>query len=149
MSQDPLFQPTVRAPAAAARPWRLQPLGYVAFLGGVTAVTVLSLMNAARLGVPAASRWAIGLLGAAGLAASITTVALVHTDSGRGLHLLVRLIAVGVFLGQAALQKRYDRGFHMRGGDYAGLLLPGAIAVIACGLPEAVVLAVVALAVRL
>jgi hypothetical protein len=149
MSQDPLFQPTVRPPEDRGRPWRLMPLGYVAFFGGITAVTVLSLMNAKRLGVTAPRRRLIGLAGVVAFALAVTGLTLLAPESARGLHALTRAVAVVAYLVMAAVQKPQDRLHELRGGEYASPLRPGLIAVFACGIPEGLAFAGVVLAVRL
>ena len=59
----------------SVRPWRLMSQTYVAFFGGVIASTVIAFLNARRLGVEAARRRLILLVGAGGLVAVIAVFA--------------------------------------------------------------------------
>ncbi|ADB32433.1 hypothetical protein Kfla_3373 [Kribbella flavida DSM 17836] len=145
---DELLRPTITAGVdLSVRPWRLLPQAYVAFFGGVIAVTVIAFFNARRLGIDAAKRRLILLTGAVSLAASAVLVTLLTQDDGSsGLRVATRIVAVACCLVQLKLQQPMDRAFQLRGADYASLWGPGIAAVIGCGILEVGVLAAVAVA---
>ncbi|MEU5876317.1 hypothetical protein [Spirillospora sp. NPDC047279] len=142
-SADPLLQPTVRDPRAGRAPWRLSSQGYVAFLGGVTAGTVIGFLNARRLDVPASRRWAILGAGAVAWAATVWIILdLIGPDgTSTAVRMAARVCAVLAYLLQAYLQGPWDRAFQLRNVEHASLWGPGAIAVVGCGTVEALVLA--------
>ncbi|MGV9773357.1 hypothetical protein [Streptosporangium sp. NPDC003464] len=118
--------------AERARPWRLQSQGYVALFGGCVAVTVIALINAARLGVPRKGRVLIACAGFAGLI--LTFVMVLHPEvSFAAYPWLTRFSAVVVHIVQVGVQKPYDRGVLLlsRGKEHAPMWLPGAVAVAA------------------
>ncbi|WP_433169105.1 hypothetical protein [Kribbella sp. CA-247076] len=130
---DDLLRPTIGAGVdLKVRPWRLMSQAYVAFFGGAIASTVITFLNARRLGVSAARRGLIVLTGVVGVAAVIAVFVLSggDRDYSYGLRILVRLVAVGCCLVQLHLQRPMDRAFQLRGGDYASLWGPGIAAVV-------------------
>lgn len=138
---DPLLQPTISTPAGRP-PWRLMSIGFVAFFGGVIASTVISLVNAGRLGVPRA-RPAIAMWGLLGLVVTgVASVFLLRPDADGG-SVVFRLPAVLVYLAQARLMRPADFGNRLRGADYSSLWLPGLGAVAGFGSLEAALLAAV------
>jgi hypothetical protein len=137
---DPLLQPTISTPAGKP-PWRLTSIGFVAFFGGVIASTVISLVNAGRLGTPSV-RPAIALWGLLGLVATGVASVLVLRPDADGGSVVFRLSAVLVYLLQARLMRPGDFGNQLRGAEYSSLWLPGIGAVVGFGLLEASVLAV-------
>lgn len=140
VADDPLLQPTISTPAGKP-PWRLMSIGFVAFFGGVIASTVISLVNAGRLGVPRAKA-AIAALGLLGLVVSgVLAVLFLEPGTGRG-SVVFRLPAVLGYLLQARLMRSADFGNQLRGADYSSLWLPGIGAVVGFGTLEAALLAV-------
>ncbi|MFF5244253.1 hypothetical protein ACFY3V_08225 [Streptosporangium sp. NPDC000095] len=120
--------------AERPRPWRLQSQGYVAVLGGVAAVTVIALMNAARLDVPKRGRVLIVGAGLLGLIADVVMIwdARVSSDTYTVLSVLLALV---VHIVQAGVQRPHDRGALLlsRGKDHAPMWLAGAAAILVGG----------------
>ena len=140
---DELLQPTMteqRAAApSAARPWRLGSQVYVAFFGGVLAVTAIAILNSRRLGMPDRARWIMGGLGAAGLAAALVVVSLVGGETSSSARIPARIVALAVCGGLFLLQRGADRvyHFHQRADDpYDSLWIPGLIACFTAGVAE-------------
>jgi uncharacterized membrane protein len=144
---DELLRPTIGAGVdMSVRPWRLMSQAYVAFFGGVISTTAIAFLNARRLGVAPDKRRLILLIGVVGLVLAAVVIALSDTDSMSGIRIAVRIVAVVTCLAQLRIQRPMDRAFQLRGQDYRSLWGPGIAAVIAGGLLEALLLAVVAVA---
>jgi hypothetical protein len=146
---DELLRPTIGAGVdLSVRPWRLMSQTYVAFFGGVISATVIAFLNARRLGVAPDKRRLILLIGGIGLLLAAAVMALLTTGSttSSGVQVAIRAVAVAACLIQLRLQRPMDRAFQLRGGDYGSLWGPGLAAVIGGGLIEAVLLAIVAIA---
>jgi hypothetical protein len=122
-------------------PWRLQSQGYVAVLGGVAAVTVIALMNAARLDVPKRGRVLIVGAGLLGLIVDVVMIwdTRVSPDAYVMLSVLLALVVHSV---QVGVQRPHDRGALLlsRGKDHAPMWLAGAVAILAGGLLQCSVL---------
>ncbi|MER7889184.1 hypothetical protein ABTX15_05105 [Micromonospora sp. NPDC094482] len=136
---DDLFTPTI-APAdyqTKRKPWRPQSLLVPAILGGPTAVTVLALLNGARLGL---TRRAVLTVLGAGLAALIArivvTVTLLPDANARPARLVGSLAGALVWLAVSATQKTRFRAYELRGGEPASLWLPGIAAILLLGFVE-------------
>jgi hypothetical protein len=121
---------------------------YVAFFGGVIAVTTVAFLNARRLGVEPVKRRLILLAGVIGLIAVIAVFVLFYGDQGitSGLRVGTRVLAVLCCLVQLRLQRPMDRAFQLRGTDYGSLWWPGIAAVIGGAVAEALILLLVAVA---
>lgn len=147
---DELLRPTIGADVdMSVRPWRLMSQTYVAFFGGVIAVTVIAFLNARRLGVAPDKRRLILVVGAVSLVVAGVVITLLTNGDGAtssGLRVAIRVVAVACCLIQLRIQRPMDRAFQLRGTDYGSLWGPGIAAVIGCGLLEAGLLAVVAVA---
>ena len=140
---DDLLRPTIGAGVdLSVRPWRLMSQTYVAFFGGVIASTTIAYLNARRLGVDAAKRRLILLIGAAGLAIVIALFSFLNggDDLTSGLRVGVRVVAVVCCLAQLRLQRPMDRAFQLRGPDYRSLWGPGIAATIGGAVAEALIL---------
>ena len=140
---DDLLRPTIGAGVdLSVRPWRLMSQTYVAFFGGVIASTTIAYLNARRLGVDAAKRRLILLIGAAGLAIVIALFSFLNggDDLTSGLRVGVRVVAVVCCLAQLRLQRPMDRAFQLRGTDYRSLWGPGIAATIGGAVAEALIL---------
>lgn len=144
---DGLLQPTLgdHAPPApgAKRPWRLSSQVYVAFFGGVLAVTVISLINARRLRMPASGQAAVVGVGALGLVAMIVFAVVAALPSGA--RIVLQLISLAAWGLMFLVQRPYDRVHTMfsdrdEDDDYESLVAPGFAAVIFLGLPLIVAL---------
>jgi hypothetical protein len=141
---DELLRPTIGADVdVTVRPWRLMSQAYVAFFGGVIAVTVIAWLNARRLGVPARGRRQILGSGLGGflLVALVLELLTGEVTVAPGMRIVIRVIAVVTCLIQLRIQQPMDRAFQLRGGEYKSLWLPGLAAVIVGGVLEVVVLA--------
>lgn len=140
---DELLRPTIGAGVdLSTRPWRLMSQTYIAFFGGVLAVTVIAFLNARRLGVTREKlRWIVAS-GVVGLILAVALVSVIPADA-TGLRLAVRVVAVVTCLVQLRLQQPMDRAFQLRGTDYASLWVPGIITTICVGMVEAILLRLV------
>jgi hypothetical protein len=144
---DELLRPTIGADIdQSVRPWRLMSQAYVAFFGGVLAVTLIAFLNARRLGVQASKRRLILALGAVGLVIAGAVVVLLTDELAvsSGLRVAIRVVAVVTCLAQLRIQQPMDRAFQLRSSEYASLWGPGIGAVLGCGLIEVLLLAGVA-----
>ncbi|GAA0945609.1 hypothetical protein GCM10009554_40640 [Kribbella koreensis] len=140
---DELLRPTIGADVdVTVRPWRLMSQAYVAFFGGVLAVTAIAWLNARRLGVPARGRWLILGSGLAGFVAVAVALELLtgEVTVASGTRVVIRVIAVLTCLVQLRIQQPMDRAFQLRGAEYKSLWWPGLAAVIAGGVLEVVLL---------
>jgi hypothetical protein len=148
---DELLTPTLAEQRAHTpsidRPWRLGSQVYVAFFGGVLAVTAIAILNARRLGMAGKSLWLMGAVGAAGLAGALTVVALIgDSGSGSSSRIPARIVALAACGVLFLLQRRADRvyHYHARADDpYDSLLGPGLIACFTVGILEAILIVVV------
>lgn len=148
-----LFEPSLagkRRPALeeGRRPWRLGSQFYVAFFGGVLAVSAIAWLNARRLGVSPQRRRLIAVVALAGLVGVIVVVLLFGGDVASSQRLLARLVAVGAFGVLYALQMSADRVYHaFEGGDeddlYDPMWTPGLAATFGLGLVQAGIVAAV------
>jgi hypothetical protein len=139
-----------RSPSAR-RPWRLGSQLYVAFFGGVIAVTAIALVNAMRLRVPGRVLLTIAGIGALGLAAVVAFIAIFFGNGGdesgpTGLQIGVQVISVAAWGLMFLVQRQWGRVYEMytqHDEPHVSLLLPGLIAVLAGGaLQVAIVIAV-------
>ena len=145
---DELLTPTLgeqhaRTPSAE-RPWRLGSQVYVAFFGGVLAVTAIAILNARRLGMAQKTQWLMGAVGAAGLAGALTVVALI--DSGSSSRVPARIVALAACGVLYLIQRSADRVYHYHARDddpYDSLLGPGLIACFTVGILEAILIVLV------
>ena len=144
---DDLLQPSVvaHAPRTGPLPFRVGSQFWVAFFGGSIAVTIIALVNAARLRMPAAKRWWIVAVGVLGVAASAGVFYLIEAGttkaSGSTMRLAWRVIAVLVYLVLRKIQDRDDDHHTVfGGGEYASLWIPGILACIVGFLVNALLL---------
>ncbi len=133
---DELLQPTVAAAVPRKLPWRVSSQFWVAFVGGVPAVTAIAFLNAGRLGATASKRrWII----VAGVVATIVSLALAAwlvtmPDGKRTARIAMRVLAVVLFLVLARIQREDDGRHQVFGsGDYASLWIPGIVASLVSG----------------
>jgi len=144
---DELLRPTIGAGVdMSVRPWRLMSQAYVAFFGGVIGSTIIASLNARRLGVDAAKRRLIVLIGTGGLVAVIAVFALLNGDDdlASGFGVGIRVVAILTCLAQLRVQRPMDRAFQLRGTDYGSLWWPGIAATIGGAIAEALILLVAA-----
>ncbi|MBB4678864.1 hypothetical protein [Crossiella cryophila] len=144
---DDLLRPTIRTSAGTQRPWRVASQAYVAFFGGVLAVTLIGYLNSRRLGVPARDRRWLLVIGGAALAAELVLASvLADLITSSPLRIVIRVVALLAYFAMARLQHTPERVFQLRGGEHAKLWGPGLAAVFGCGIPELVLVAIVVVA---
>lgn len=130
---DELLQPTVAAPRkkSAKLPWRVHSQFWVAFFGGVLAVTPIAYLNTYRLGTPARSRYLILLTGFVAVAAYAACAWIWFPAESRTLRMAGRIVAVVEYLALARIQRDDDNRHQIFGsGDYASLWFPGIAAIL-------------------
>ena len=138
LSDDELFAPSLAGARRHAlrpgeRPWRLGSEFYVAFFGGVLAVTAIAWLNARRLGLAPARQWLILGLGATGFVVMLIVLAVLDFEPGRAYRFAGQITGVIVFVVYYAIQKEGDRVYSTFAPDdaeYDSLWIPGLIAVI-------------------
>ncbi|MFF0572758.1 hypothetical protein [Streptosporangium saharense] len=101
----------------------------MALFGGCLPVTVIALINAARLGVSVRGRAIVVCLGLTGVILSVVVAVNLGVEA---YHWPSRLIAMVVNIAQVGVQRPYgpDPLLLSRGGDRAPMWVPGAVAVI-------------------
>ena len=131
---DELLRPTVAPPAPRGPlPWRVASQFWVAFLGGVPAVTAIAFLNAGRLGANESKRRWILLAGGVALLLTIALMGwLGMTNEHRSTSRIgVRVIAVLLYLVLARIQRDDDGRHQVFGsGEYASLWIPGLVATV-------------------
>jgi hypothetical protein len=147
IDEDELLQPTIRsASRSGPAPWDPRSQLYVAFFGGVIALTAIAVVNGRRLGIPSYRIRLILLAGLAGLAATLGLALVLPVETGvdaflnegsRNIRLLGRVVAVVASLASMKIQERGDRLFRIRGGEYSSPWAPGILAAIVGGLAQA------------
>ena len=139
---DGLLQPTLadHVPLApeAKRPWRLSSQVYIAFFGGVLAVTVIALINARRLRIPGSRQAVVAGIGAVGLTCVIVFAVVSSLPSGA--RVIIQLISLAAWGLMFLVQRPYDRVHSLfsdrdEEDDYESLIAPGLAAVVFLGLP--------------
>lgn len=142
---DELLRPTVSAEPSVRggrRPWRLGSQFYVAFFGGAAGAAIIAVLNAARLGLPSAQRWAIAGLGLAGLLASaivISAIGLGDDGDNSTVRIAGRVVGVVAWGGMYLIQRSADRIHDYRSPQddpYDSMWVPGVLAAVAGGLVQ-------------
>ena len=157
MAAEDLFTPTLqehvpRHERTALQPWRLGSQVYVAFFGGVLAVTAIALINAGLLRAPGRVRAGILACGAAGLAVVVLVASLLLSgdDVPDGARTALILVGVAAWGGMYLLQRSWDRiyvSFAREKEDdelYESLVGPGLVAVIVGFLTQTAIISAVA-----
>lgn len=128
---DDLLRPTITNAVQRPLPWRVSSQFWVAFFGGVPAVTAIALLNAGRLGVDVVRRrWIV----VAGIVGFIVTIALmawigVAKEHRSTTRIVVRVVAVLLYFVLARLQREDDGRHQVFGpGQYASLWGAGIVA---------------------
>jgi hypothetical protein len=151
-----LLTPTIGPQWAGGRPrpWAMSSQFWVAFLGGILAVTAVAWLNAGRLNVnPRRRRW-IAIIGTAALVANLAFW-LRRPPSGDGflrwaggakdIRLYSRFLGVLVYLAYARLQRREDRAYaYLASQPYESLWKVGMAAALALGALQGVGLPLIA-----
>jgi hypothetical protein len=133
--------------ADAPKPWRLGSQVYVAFFGGVLAVTAIAILNARRLGLRGRPQALMAGAGVLGLAGALVVASLLAGERGSSVRIGARIVALATYGVHYLLQRRADRVYHYHARDeepYDSLLVPGLIACFTFGLVEAALLVAVA-----
>jgi hypothetical protein len=151
---DDLLAPSLgeRTAPSAQRPWRVGSQVWIGLLGGPLPVALIAWLNGGRLGVDSRRRgWILGW-GVLGLVATLVAAWFIggaHDGDLRAARSFLRLSsrAAGLlaYLAVARLQGAADRAYRMfdeRG--YASLWGPGATALFGLGIPQALLIALVA-----
>lgn len=135
---SPLLTPTladhVPRDWTAALPWRLGSQIYVAVLGGPLAVTIIAVLNARRLRMPATLQFALAGIGVAVMAAVLLAASAVSADDVT--RLFTQLSGAAAFGFMFLLQRPYDRAHQVfsphidEDDDYDSLWGPGVAAII-------------------
>jgi hypothetical protein len=138
---DELLQPTVAPPPRRGPlPWRVSSQFWVAFFGGIPAVTAIAWLNARRLGSTIRKQQLIILSGILAAAAYIAFVVYLVPAQQSSKRLAGRIIAVLLFLLLARIQRDDELRHQVFGKSrYASLWLAG---VLACVISIAVVIAI-------
>ena len=136
---DELLQPTVTpVERSGYKPWRVQSQFWVAFFGGIVAVTAVAFINSGHLGMSARSRGAILAAGAAALAVWVALAVWLVDENAQNLRIAGRILAVVLFLVLARMQRPADARYQLFGaGEYAALWGVGIPASIIGGLAQA------------
>ena len=129
------------------RPWSVGSQVWVAFFGGILAVTVVAYLNGRRLGLSSSRQRAILLCG---LASFLLLCALAYALSTwlgvadpQAIRLSGRGIALLTFLAAAAVQKSAARTYHFYNGEEtASLWGAGLAATVGLGLFQGVLLGI-------
>ena len=144
---DELLTPTLRGERQGVDPhrlpWRLGSQVYVAFFGGVLAVTAIAILNARRLRMPDKTAWAMAAVGAVGLVGAVAAAAALGGTGGSSARIPARVVALATFGVLYLMQRRADRvhHYHARGDDpYGSLWGPGLIACFTGGILEAILI---------
>lgn len=146
---DDLLRPTVEPAPQRRLPWRVSSQFWVAFFGGVPAVTVIAFLNARRLGTSTRKQ---GIMLFAGVVACLGYVALAvglksASASNSIMRIAGRAVAIVLYLVLAQLQAEDDGRHQVFGsGQYAPLWIPGILATVLSAL---VMLAFVIISLRL
>lgn len=149
---DELLQPSVPSnPAPVGRkPWRVRSQVWVAFFGGILAVTAIAILNAQRLGINVRKRW---LMAAAGCVAFAILLALwlrqpgaadyqTFLRQGRELRIAARVIAVVLYLVLAAIQRPAEQHYRVfANGEYASLWKAGLLPTFTLGILQLLLVA--------
>jgi hypothetical protein len=145
---EELLRPSLEGYAApTVRPWRTGSIFYVAFFGGIVPAVVLAWINAGRLQVSEARRFAVGVVGLVGLFATMAVPLALDMSAADNFQLTSRILGVAGFGVVYSLLRPAERvyGTFGRQGDgrYASLWGPGLLALFVLGTLQNVVVYVV------
>jgi hypothetical protein len=130
---DELLRPSVAEAPKGRLPWRVNSQFWVAFFGGIPAVTAIAFLNSRRLGSTARKQQWILVAGLVAVAAFLALYAWLRgtDDSARTMRIVGRLLAVVLFLVLARIQREDDGRHQVFGsGQYARLWIPGILATV-------------------
>lgn len=138
---DELLQPTVKPVVRSGyKPWRVHSQFWVAFFGGIFAVTGIAYINAGHLGAGTRTRRLILLCGAAALAIFLAMAVWAFDENVRQARIPGRILSAVLFLALARLQREADNRYQIfEAGEYASLWGAGIVASIAGNLLLALV----------
>jgi hypothetical protein len=139
---DELLRPTLTRPQKVQTPpYRVSSMGYVAFFGGVLAVTIVGLVNARRLNLTTRAQALMLIAAAVAIAGEVIAASLIGGDqTPRLIRTLAALAAFGVFYWlQRSPERVYE--YHAKRDEPFDSLVPLGIAVcLVPGIPELLVL---------
>ena len=148
---DELLQPTVKSPVVSGeRPWRIGSQFWVAFFGGILAITVIAVINAARLGVSRNVRYimigiavvALGVLSWLWFQKPPAEDFMKFWTGARDMRTWSRIAAVAVYIIFAAIQRKPDARYRIfSSGEYSSLWGAGFAAVFILGMIQPLALA--------
>ncbi len=152
---DNLLQPTLQDKTLAAnldrkKPWALNHQIWVAFFGGVLAITVIAYINGKRLGLEPPKQRGIILTGVASFTLVLAyTFALVYIPAldfasrdTLSLRYASRILAVLAYFLLASLQKPAMRLYRFHHDDFASLWQAGLLAVFGLGILQGFIIAI-------
>lgn len=151
-SEGWLFEPVVGQQTApwvrGPRPWRVASQVYVAFFGGVVAITAIAFLNARRLGMSVRDQRIIVAIGVVGVVLVASAAAALidggtGVDETRDVRFAGRAVGVLMFLLFARMQRVKDRLFSLQSGDYDSLWRAGIAAALLGGIVQAAVVFIV------
>jgi hypothetical protein len=145
---DDLLQPTLQdhtPDSTKAKPWHPGHQFWIAFLGGVLAITGIAYLNSKRLGQDVGKQRLILITGALGLVVVIALVLFTPASttaqvSSQMVRLEQRIVAVLAYALMYQIQKPAFRPYsYTNSENYASLWKPGIIAILALGIVQAVI----------
>jgi hypothetical protein len=142
---DDLLQPTLQdqtPDSSKAKPWQLGHQFWIAFLGGVLAVTGIAYLNSKRLGQDAGKQRLILMTGILGLVVVIALTLFETTQrTNQIMRLGQRIVAVIAYALMYRIQTPAFRAYsyHHDGEGFASLWKPGIIASLALGILQALI----------
>jgi hypothetical protein len=114
-------------------PWRVSSQFWVAFFGGVPAVTAIAFLNARRLGATGRKQGWILLAAVAAVFVYVALFAAMRAMDGAPqlMRIAGRAVAVALYLVLAQIQREDDGRHQVFGsGQYASLWIPGILATV-------------------
>ena len=151
-SFDELLTPSLQNqqtdPASGSRPWSVGSQVWVAFFGGIFAVTAIAYLNGRRLGLPPSRQRMILLCGSVSFlslcALAYGLAAWFGVADTQAIRLSGRGVALLTFLAAAALQKSAARTYSFYNGEEtASLWKAGIAATLGLGFLQGIVLGIV------
>jgi hypothetical protein len=138
---DHLLRPTLTdAPRVSTPPYRVSSMGYVAFFGGVLAVTIVAIVNARRFNLSMKLQALMVGVAAVALAGEVIAASLISGDqTPRLIRTVAALAAFGVFYWlQRSPERVYE--YHARQDEPFESLVP--LGILVCLVPGLVELGV-------
>jgi hypothetical protein len=143
---DELLQPTLQdhtPDRAAVKPWHVGHQFWVAFIGGILAITVIAYLNSQRLRLEKSQQRLILGAGILGFILYITVIILTppSDSSQRIMRFEQRILAVLVYVVMRQIQMPAFRAYMSSDFPLASLWKPGILATIILGILQALIAA--------